>query len=81
MVGKEKEKGEQFVEDRLNAALAISLGEHKDARSGIYFLFQAVLLGYEEPKGLLEAEELSYLKTTSPFNWKDFTAFVERMSK
>jgi len=73
--------GHMTVEDRLNAARAISFGKHKDARSGIYFLFQAVLLGYEDPKGLLEADYFNYLNTTSPSNWKDFTAFIERMTE
>jgi len=70
--------GHMTVEDRLNAARAISLGKHKNARSGIYFLFQAVLLGYPTPQDIITNKEFITIKKERPDNWKELLALIGR---
>jgi hypothetical protein len=73
--------GNMTMEDRIEAARAISLGKHNNARDGVYFLFQAVLLGYDTPQDFLDNEDFATLKTESPNNWEEFTALVHRMGE
>lgn len=73
--------GNMTLKDRLETARAISLGKHKNTRAGVYCLFQAVLLGYDAPQDLLNDEDFVTLKTESPSNWEEFTAFVHRMDE
>ncbi len=71
--------GNMTMEDRLQAARAISLGEHKNAREGVLFLFQAALLGYPSPNDLLENEDFARLKTERPNNWDELRKMIDRI--
>jgi hypothetical protein len=71
--------GNMTLEDRIEAARAISLSNHKNGRAGVYFLVQAILLGHESPQDLLEDEDFSTLKAERPTNWDELVAMVNRM--
>lgn len=54
--------GNMTMEDRIEAARAVSLGKHKNARAGVYFLMQAVLHGHPQPEALIAEEDFAALK-------------------
>lgn len=71
--------GNMTMKDRLQAARAISLSEHDNAREGVFLLFQAVLLGYPTPTDLLKNKDFARLKTERPRNWEELTQMIDRM--
>lgn len=73
--------GNMTLDDRVAAARAVALSKHKNARTGLSFLFQAVLLGYDAPQNLLNDKDFASLKTASPNNWNEFAAMVSRLDK
>lgn len=71
--------GNMTMEDRIEGARAISLSKHKNARAGVYFLIQAVLLDYPKPEELIANEDFATLQEERPRNWKELEAMVNRM--
>ncbi len=71
--------GNMTLEDRTEAARAISLSKHKNARAGVYFLVQAVLHGHAEPAALIANADFAALKEERPRNWAELERMVARM--
>lgn len=71
--------GNMTIEDRIEAARAISLSKHKNARAGIYFLIQATLHGYVHPVELAVDEDFAAIREERPRNWEELTKLINRI--
>ena len=68
------------TEDFVEAARALSLARHKEARQGTGFLLKAMVRGWDGFDGVRDHPEFSYLKEISSANWEDFIKTAEDMA-
>lgn len=63
--------------DLVATARAISLGQHKDAGWGYYFLMKAAVRGWEKIADFDSDKDFTYIKNKSPESWKDLMNVVD----
>ena len=72
--------GSTTTEDFVEAARALSLAKHEEARKGTSFLTKAMVRGWDGFDTMLNDPDFAYLKEISAFNWEDFLTTANEMN-
>jgi len=67
-------------EDFIEAARALSMARHKDARLGTGYLLKAMVRGWDNLEDVIDHPDFGYLKEVSPANWQDFLKSAQEMA-
>lgn len=72
--------GSVTTEDFVEAARALSMARHEEARKGTSFLIKAMVRGWDGFDNIMENPDFAFLKEISEANWQDFIKTVEEMA-